>query len=415
MAVQPRPFRARFIAANAALAVCGLALTGLLGWQLTHLDRWGAPAAPTRAAGAVDAFPEYHRDVRTARRLLVPLFPTDAVARSYGLRITPNSFDLRDPPSPTSMFVVPLPGQNPYSPMTVEFFAAGFIIGRAQSFQLAHVRQGRLTLIAWAFTSHAGALRAFRAYRDVTGLPGAPSAYAPHAGLKGAASHGLEQLFWVRGRLLLQSSYAAPQDDLSAIQRAHRRLTAYFDGHVRAVMADPTPTPVLPDLSPLGRLRAIAVPEMDLPGGLATRPQASGLQIGAMRGWQAAPALDVAFSRLGLLGVNRQVIGVAGMSLGHYELAAERFPDARAARRALALLASQQGGRRVRVRGLGQALRIDGPGGSNFSDLWWRHGPLLLRASSYASRLAPLSSTQRLRLARQLDRQATLALALRPR
>ncbi|MGI9117514.1 MAG: hypothetical protein ACR2JV_07755 [Gaiellales bacterium] len=413
MAAQQRPFRGRFLAAEAALVACGLALLGAFAWQVAHLERWQPRSGTTTTA--VDAFPEYHRDVRAARRLLVPLFPGDATARAYGLRITPNSFDLRDPPVPTSMFVVPLPGQNPYSPMTVEFFAAGFIIGRAQSFQLAHIKQGRLTLIAWAFTSHEGALRAFRAYRDTTGLPGRPNAYAPYAGLKGAAAHGLEELFWVRGRLLLQSSYAAPQDDLTAIQRAHRRLTAYFDAHVRAVTADPAPTPVLPDLSPLGRLREIAVPEVELPGGLATRPGASGLQVGAMRGWQAAPALDVAFSRLGLLGVNRQVIGVAGMSLGHYELAADRFPTARAAQRALDLLARQPRTRVAQLAGLGRTLRVDGPGGGNFSDLWWRHGALLLRASSYASRLAPLPSDQRLRLARQLDRRATLALALVPR
>jgi hypothetical protein len=413
MAAQPRPFRGRFLIAEAMLVLCGLGLLGAFGWQLGHLDRWRA--ATTAPAAKVDAFPEYHRDVRIARRVLVPLFPTPAVAERYGLRITPNSFDLRDPPSATSMFVVPLPGQNPYSPMTVEFFAAGFIIGRAQSFQLQHVKQGRLTLIAWAFTSHEGALRAFRAYRDVTGLRGAPNAYARYAGLKGSAEHGLEELFWVRGRLLLQSSYAAPQDDLTAIQRAHRRLTAYFDAHVRAVMADPAPTPVLPDLSPLGRLKAIAVPDTQLRGGLATRAAASGLQVGAMRGWQAAPARDVAFSRLGLMGVNRQVIGVAGLSLGHYELAAERFPTARAARRALQLLDAEPRSRVSTQRGLGRALVVNGPGGSNFSDLWWQRGTLLLRASSYASRMAPLSTAERLHLAVLLDRQAANALALLPR
>mgnify|MGYP003339977552 CR=1 FL=1 len=27
----------------------------------------------------------------------------------------------------------------------------------------------------------------------------------------------------------------------------------------------------------------------------------------------------------------------------------------------------------------GRTLLVEGPGGSNFSDLWWRHGALLLR------------------------------------
>jgi len=413
MAAQPTPLRGRFVIAEAMLVLCGLGLLGAFGWQLAHLDRWRS--ATTAPAANADAFPEYHRDVKIARRLLVPLFPTDAVASTYGLRITPNSFDLRSPPSRTSIFVLPLPGQNPFSPMTIEFFAAGFIVGRAQSFQLANVKQGRLTLVAWAFTSHEGALRAFRAYRDVAGLPGVPNGYAPHAGLKGSATHGLEELFWVRGRLLVQSSYAAPQNDLSRIRRAHRRLTRFFDARVRAVTADPAPTPVLPDLSPLGRLKAMVVPDMQLRGGLATRPTAGGLQVGAMRGWQAAPALDVAFSRLGLMGVNRQVIGVAGVSLGHYELAAERFPTARAARQALLLISAAPRSRRVTERGLGQALMVNGPGGANYSDLWWQRGAILLRASSYASRLAPLSTTERLHLAVLLDRQAARALALLPR
>ena len=412
MAAVPTPFRGRLLAVEALLVACGVALIALFGWQLAHLEH------PHRAAerrAAADAFPEYHRDVRIARRLLVGLFPGEAIARAYGLRITPNSFDLRDPPDPASTFVLPLPGQNPFSPMTVDFFSAGFILGKAESFRLDDVRQGRLTLIVWAFRTHDGALRAFRDYRDVTGLPAEPSAYAPHAGLKGGPESGLEELFWVRGRLMIQSSYAAPQDDLSRIQRAHRRLTAYIDRSVRRTQADPAPVPVLPDLSPLGRLRATTVPDMELPGGYATRAESSGATLGAMRGWMAAPALDVAFSRLGLVGENRQVIGVAGMSLGHFELAARQFPSAAAARRALALIAHEPRSRDARVRGLPPAVRVDGPGGGNYSDLWWRHGAYLLRASTYSSRLAPLSDAERRRLAVLLERQTTRALALVPR
>ena len=39
-----------------------------------------------------------------------------------------------------------------------------------------------------------------------------------------------------------------------------------------------------PDLSPLGRLRATTVPDMELPGGYATRPDGSGVTMGSMRG-----------------------------------------------------------------------------------------------------------------------------------
>ena len=53
-----------------------------------------------------------------------------------------------------------------------------------------------------------------------------------------------------------------------------------------------------------------------------------------------------------------------------------------------------------------------GPGGRNYSDLWWRRGPLLLRASVYASRLAPLPLDERRDLARALDDRARTALAL---
>ena len=405
MAAVPTPFRGRLLALEALLVAVGIGFLAVFAWQVAQLRR---EAPPARATAAV-VENEYLRAIDYERHRLPTLFVPDATARRLGLVITTNSFDLQSPPNPDSLFVQPLPGQNPISPMPVEFFAAGFLVGKAEAFQLQGVRRGRLSLIAWAFRTHEGAVRAFRAYRDVTGLPAAPSDYAPYAGLKGGADEGLEELFWVRGRLLLQSSYAAPQDDLTRIQRAHRRLTAFLDGRALQFEHDPTPVPALPDLTPVGRLRALTVPDAILPGGFSTSRAGSGTTAGMPQVGLAAPALDVAFGRLGLLGTHRQVIRIAGYSLGRYELGAQRYRNAAAARRALGLVTDLPGARAVRVRGLGTAVLV---GRYNYSDLWWRRGPLVLRASAYASRLAPLPLDDRRLLARLLDARAASAMAL---
>jgi hypothetical protein len=124
--------------------------------------------------------------------------------------------------------------------------------------------------------------------------------------------------------------------------------------------------------------------------------------------------MDVAFSRLGLLGTHRQVIRIQGLILARYELAGQHYPDARRAARALDVVQANRGGRPVRVAGLGAAIEVRGPGGRNYSDLWWRRGPFLLRASLYSSRLAPLDPAEQRRFARLLDHQARIVLATLP-
>ena len=413
MAAASTPHRLRLLALEAVLIAVGVGFVGLFAWQVAHLvDRPSAPpAAPV--AGARDSA-RYHREIARERDRLPRLFPDDAAARRLGLLVIVNSFDLQSPPRHDSVFVQPLPGQHPRSPMPIEFFAAGFLIGKAESFRLDDVLQGRLTLVAWSFRTHEGAVRAFRAIRDVTGLPSSPSPYAPYAAIKGSREAGMEELFWVRGRLVLQSSYAAPQDDLRRIRTAHRRLTERFDRAVRAVEADPAPTPALPDVTPLGRLDALRIPDAQLPGGLSTLASGSGASAGMPQMGLATPSLDVEFGRLGIVGTHRQTIHVAGMLLGRYELGAQRYPDAERARAALALIARERGGRAGRVAGIGAALLVRGPGGANYTDIWWRRGPLLLRASAYASRLAPLPLDGCRALAVALDRRAAAAMALAP-
>ena len=65
---------------------------------------------------------------------------------------------------------------------------------------------------------------------------------------------------------LSSAAFAAPQDDLTRIRRAHDRLTALFDGRVMRHETNPVPVPRLPDLSVLGRLRATEIPESPHPG-----------------------------------------------------------------------------------------------------------------------------------------------------
>ena len=409
MAAAPTPFRGRLLALEALLIAVGIGFLAVFAWQIAQLRR----DVPMPASVPAAAPSEHERALAYERERLPTLFPNRATAARFGLRIIPSTFDLVDPPDPRSLFHVPLPGLSPSSPTQLEFFGAGFVVGRAESFELVDVRQGRLTLVAWAFTSHEGALRAYRAYRE-TGIPGIRNAYAEDSALKGSATMGLEELIWVRGRLLLQSSYAAPQDDLTRIRRAHDRLTALFDGRVMRHETNPVPVPRLPDLSVLGRLRATEIPERDLPGGWSTSRAGTGAAPGAPQGGVAAPSLDVAFSELGVLGTHRQVIRIAGFQLARLELAAQRYPSAAAAARALRLVAARPLARPQRVRGIGPAILVPGPGGLNYSDLWWRQGPLLLRASSYASRLAPLPPRYRTLLARRLAVQAERALALAP-
>lgn len=420
MAAVDAPYRRRFLALEGLLIAGGLALLGLAGLQLQALrDR---PAVTAVAFDPVDTTVDaglqrhldYLADVAREEERLPSLFPTDADAEGLGLEIIPNAFDLVSPPAEDAVFRVPLPGQAPFSSRSVEFFESGFVLGRAQSFQRLTGQRGRLGLVVWAFRTPAGAERAFRAYRDMMGLHAAPSDYAPLAGLKGTVEAGIQELFWVRGRLLLQSSWAIPQRDTAGVQAAHVALTALIDREAREQEAAAAPAPAAPDLTPLGRVEALRVPDLLLPGGYRTAERASGATADPLRGWQAAPSLDVAFSRLGLLGTHRQVIRIQGLVLARYELAGQQYPDARRASRALGVVRAERAGRAVRVPGIGAAVEVRGPGGRNYSDLWWRRGPFLLRASLYSSRLAPLDPAEQRRFARLLDRQARIVAATLP-
>ena len=418
MAAVDAPYRRRFLALEGLLLACGLALLGLAALQLSRLDG-GAPAG----AGAADAasmdsakqrLVEYHAAVARERERLPGLFPTDAFAASLGLEVIPNAFDLRSPPSPTAVFRVPLPGQAPFSPRAIEFYESGFILGRAQSFQRVTGQRGRLGLIVWAFRTPEGAERAFRAYRDIMGIEGRPDDYAPFAGLKGHAEDGIEELFWVRGRLLIQSSWAIPQADTRAVREAHAALTAYIDERARAQEPHRSPIRVTPDLSPLGRLAGIRVPDRILPGGWSSVDHLGGVTADPFRGLQTVPSLDAGFSKLGLLGTHRQIIRITGLELARFELAAQQYPSAAQATKALGLVEADRDGLVRGVRGIGRAVEVRGPGGRNYSDLWWRRGPFLLRASLYSSRLAPLDPAEQRRFARLLDRQARIVVATLP-
>jgi hypothetical protein len=416
MAADEAPYRRRFLALEALLVVGGIGLALVAALQVRALVErpaiTGAAFAAAAGPNADDARYRLHlAEVARESERLPTLFATDAEAAALGLEIIPNAFDLRSPPSATSVFHIPLPGQAPASSRSIEFFEAGFVLGRAQSFQRVTGQKGRLSLIVWAFRTPTGAERAFRAYRDMMGIEGRPVDYAPLSALKGHAEDGLEELFWVRGRLLIQSSWAIPQTDTRDVRAAHAALTELIDREARRQEPQAAPVPGPPDLSPLGRVAATRVPDVLLPGGYRTEEPAGGATADPLRGWQAAPSLDVGFSRLGLLGTHRQVIRVQGMVLARFELAAQHYPDARRAAQALALVGSERAGRPRTVGGLGPAIEVRGPGGANYSDLWWRRGPLLLRASLYSSRLAPLDPAEQRRLARLLDRQARTALA----
>ena len=122
------------------------------------------------------------RLVAQVYRVLPSAFLDEAEAEALGLRIVPNSFDNQLPLRGDALFTFPLPGQTPASVIVSEFFAAGFVAGHAQSFESVEASGPRVGAVAWAFATEAGAQRAFRALRDLSGRRSVPGTLRPHLG-----------------------------------------------------------------------------------------------------------------------------------------------------------------------------------------------------------------------------------------
>ena len=89
-------------------------------------------------------------------RVVLPTLVLDrAEARALDFDVQSNTFDNQYPPNLSATFRLPLPGQTPNSPMVTEFWAGGFLLGKAENLQ-GHSRPGNVVVVVWAFRKPEG-------------------------------------------------------------------------------------------------------------------------------------------------------------------------------------------------------------------------------------------------------------------
>jgi hypothetical protein len=370
-----------------------------------------APVGPAAAEGASPLPPTPRGALLARMRIVLPkLVLTRDEARTLDFRIRSNTFDNRYPPDASATFRWPLPGQTPNSPMMTEFFAGGFILGKAENLE-GESRPGNVAVVVWAFSRPEGAFRSLRALRDLSGLHSAPSAFAPGAVLLSLPGTGVSDLIWVRGRALVRASSGVAQGGgsmLAARNRVARAVDAKISSDPFIGGIAPRPQPRL-DLSTFaGRLGSLRIADNDLPGGLDTaswhvraRPDARDrLHAGA-----AVQRLTRRFRALGMRGEATQVISVAQIH-GSYVTYAWAFPSTRSARAALRAATSQRGVRTAPAHAIRAATRVVRPGPLLRDDVYWVRGKLLLQVGGYGPPGVPLLRSRQEFIARELDRRA---------
>jgi hypothetical protein len=392
----------------------GVLAAVLLATAVAALLAPGPRATPLQAsAEAASPLPPTPAGTLLARmRIVLPtLVLNDAEARALDFKIQSNTFDNRYPPEPAATFRMPLPGQTPNSPMMTEFFAGGFVLGKAENLQ-GRSRPGNVTVVLWAFSRPEGAFRSLRALRDLSGLHAAPSSFAPGAVLLSLPGTGVSDLLWVRGRALVRATSGVAEGGKSMV-RARERVARAIDAKISAepyVGGIELQPPPRPDLSTLGgRLGALRIAENDLPGSLDTRSWQVRARPDArerLGNDPAAARLGRRYRALGLLGAATQVISIAQIH-GTYVTYAWAFPTARAARAALRTTASQRGVRAAQEHAVRAATRVVRPGKRLRDDLFWVHGKLLLQVGAYGPPGIPLLHSRQDVLAARLDANAS--------
>ena len=345
------------------------------------------------------------------RAILPTLVLNRAEARALDFDIQSNTFDNQYPPDLSATFRWPLPGQTPNSPMMTEFFAGGFVLGKAENLQ-GRSRPGNVVVVVWVFNRPEGAFRSLRALRDLSGLGSAPSSFAPGAVRLSLPGTGVSDLVWVRGRALARATSGLRQGGESMVA-ARAKVARAIDSKIKAepFIGDFAPAPVKsPDLSTLaGRLSSLRIHDNDLPGGLDTeswrvraRPDARD----RLHDDDAALELGRSFQALGLRGGASQVISVAQIH-GKYVTYAWAFPDAKAARAALRAATGQQGVRAAPANAVRAATRVVRPGTLLRDDIFWVRGNLLLQVGGYGPPGIPLLQSRQEHVARKLDAHAS--------
>ena len=350
--------------------------------------------------------------VAQMRSVLPRVVLTGGEASKLDFEIHSNTYDNKYPPDARATFRVPLPGQTANSPMMSEFFAGGFVLGKAENL-VGRVRPGNVSVVVWTFLGQEGAFRGLRALRDLSGLHASASPFAPGAILLSLPGTGVSDLIWVHGRALVRASAGNAQGGASMAHERDlvaRAIDAKIDSEPSVGGVQLPPEPRLDPSTLAGRLGSLRVAENDLPGGLDTRYLTLRAGPGArdpLHGDAAAARLNRNYRRLGLLGGIAQVISVAQIH-GNYAAYAWAFPSAAAARAALRAAETRQGVRVTRagsvVRG---AVRVVRPGRSLLDDLFWVRGSVLLQAGAYGPPDIPLLQSRQAVVARALDAKAS--------
>jgi hypothetical protein len=388
----------------------GVLAAALLVTAAVALSSAGPGASVARASAPLPPMPKGSLLARL--RVVLPTLVLDrAEARANDFDVQSNTFDNRYPPDPTATFRQPLPGQSPTSPMVTEFFAGGFILGKAENLQ-GRSRKGNVVVVVWAFATPEGAYRSLRALRDLSGLHSAPSAFAPGAIVLSLPDTGASDLLWVRGRALVRATSSITIGG-APMASARDRVARAIDAKIRAqpLIAGYRPAVVRkPDLSTLkGRLGSLRIAENDLPGGLDTvswRVTPHPYAHDALHRDAASLRLRQRFAALGLRGGTTQVISVAQIH-GDYVTYAWAFPDAKAAHAALAAARSQRGVHSAPASAVRAATRVIRPGALLRDDLFWVRGRVLLQVGGYGPRGIPLLQSRQELIAQRLDARAS--------
>jgi hypothetical protein len=345
-------------------------------------------------------------------RVILPTLVLDRdEARALDFDVQSNTFDNQYPPNLSATFSLPLPGQTPNSPMVTEFWAGGFLLGKAENLQ-GHSRPGNVVVVVWAFDKPEGAYRSLRALRDLSGLHSRPSTFAPGAVLLSLPGTGVSDLLWVRGRALVRATAGLRQGGASMLQ-AREQVARTIDAKIKSepfIGAYSLAQAERPDLATLtGRLSSLRIADNDLPGGLDTeswqvraRPDARD----RLHDDAAAMKLARGFQALGLRGGATQVISVAQIH-GKYVTYAWAFPTAQAAQAALRAATRQRGVHAAPANAVRAATRVVRPGTLLRDDLFWVRGKLLLQVGGYGPPGIPLLQSRQELVARKLDAHAS--------
>jgi hypothetical protein len=382
----------------------------LLATAAAALSSAGPSHGVARAAAPLPPMPKGSLLARL--RVVLPTLVLDrAEARRRDFDVQSNTFDNAYPPNPEATFRQPLPGQTPNSPMMTEFFAGGFILGKAENLQ-GRSRPGNVVVVVWAFARPEGAYRSLRALRDLSGLHSAPSGFAPGAIVLSLPGTGASDLLWVRGRALVRATSSITQGGAS-MERSRDGVARAIDAKIRAqplISGYRIAVAKAPDLSTLaGRLGSLRIAENDLPGGLDTASWQVRARPGArdpLHRDAAAQALARRFAALGLRGGATQIISVAQIH-GRYVTYAWAFPSARAARAALAAALGQRGAHAAPASAVRASTRVIRPGALLRDDLFWVRGTLLLQVGGYGPRGIPLLQSRQELVAVRLDALAS--------